>query len=339
MHKLATIQRLGAIEPIPGADRIEMSRVLGYRTVIEKGAFKPNDLCVWHAPDTVLPDRPEYEFLRKQEFRIKVAKFRGVYSQGLALPINKTALCVRLGAAQLVEGEDVTDLIGIKKYEKVIPEEMAGESCGGLPGFTRRTSEFEIRSHLGMLDGFVGKAWYATLKMNGTSGTWYFKDGVFGCCGREYEYLPTEGNLFWRMARKYDIEAKLRDFGGNVVIQGEVFGPEVHKNTMGASEVQLGIFNLWFPDEWRYAGYGEMRDLQQKFDLPLVPEVLLNLDTRRTWQLQEFIDLAERQAYTNGKQAEGIVVRPLIERSTDHSPSGRLSFKVLNEAFLHKHGE
>lgn len=342
MQNLATIQRLGAIEPIEGADRIQMSRVLGYRTVIAKDSFQPNELCVWHAPDTVVPDRPEYEFLRRQGFRLKVAKFKGVYSQGLALPIHGTILkeYVTLDEEHpWREGMDVTSLIGIKKYEKPIPTELAGEARGVLPGFLRRTDEIDIRSCPGMLDELVGRAWYATTKMNGTSGTWYFHNGVFGCCGRGYDFLPTETNVFWRMAKKYDIEAKLRDFGGNVAIQGEVFGPNIQKNTMGVSEIQVGIFNLWFPDEFRYAGYGELRDFNQKFDIPLVHEVLLNLDLRARWSLEYFIDLAKRQNYPNGKQAEGIVVRPLFFRKSEYCPLGHLSFKVLNEQYLLKHDE
>ena len=58
--KLASIQTINDIRPIPGADRIEAATVLGYQTVIKKGEFRPGDLCVWHEPDTVVAERPEY---------------------------------------------------------------------------------------------------------------------------------------------------------------------------------------------------------------------------------------------------------------------------------------
>ena len=67
--KLASIQIVGDIRPIAGADRIEATTVLGYQTVIKKGEFRPGDLCVWHEPDTVVAERPEYEFLRAHGFR------------------------------------------------------------------------------------------------------------------------------------------------------------------------------------------------------------------------------------------------------------------------------
>src|SRR2546426_12751680 len=67
---LASIQVITDIRPIEVADRIEAATVLGYQTVIKKGEFRPGDLCVWHEPDTVAAEKPEYEFLRKQGFRL-----------------------------------------------------------------------------------------------------------------------------------------------------------------------------------------------------------------------------------------------------------------------------
>ena len=72
--KLASIQIITDIRPIEGADRIEAATVLGYQTVIKKGEFRPGDLCVCHEPDTVAAEKPEYEFLRKQGFRLKVLR-------------------------------------------------------------------------------------------------------------------------------------------------------------------------------------------------------------------------------------------------------------------------
>src|SRR5437870_3631262 len=86
--KLASIQIITGIRPIEGADRIEAATVLGYQTVIKKGEFRPGDLCVWHEPDTVAAEKPEYEFLRNHGFRLKVSRFKGQVSQGLALPLD-----------------------------------------------------------------------------------------------------------------------------------------------------------------------------------------------------------------------------------------------------------
>ena len=46
-RKLASIQRIWKIEPIEGADRIELAYVLGWQCVVNKGQFKPMDLAVY----------------------------------------------------------------------------------------------------------------------------------------------------------------------------------------------------------------------------------------------------------------------------------------------------
>ena len=46
-RKLASIQRIWKIEPIEGADKIELAYVLGWQCVVNKGQFKPMDLAVY----------------------------------------------------------------------------------------------------------------------------------------------------------------------------------------------------------------------------------------------------------------------------------------------------
>lgn len=102
MRKLASIQRIWKIEPIEGADKIELAYVLGWQCVVNKGQFKPMDLAVYFEIDSFLPIIPEFEFLRSSSyrktdvmgegFRLKTMRFRGQISQGLLLPICHTHL-------------------------------------------------------------------------------------------------------------------------------------------------------------------------------------------------------------------------------------------------------
>ena len=69
MRKLASIQRIWNIEPIEGADRIELAHVLGWQCVVDKGQFKPMDLAVYFEVDSFLPVRPEFEFLSAGKYR------------------------------------------------------------------------------------------------------------------------------------------------------------------------------------------------------------------------------------------------------------------------------
>lgn len=98
MRKLASIQRIWKIEPIEGAERIELAYVLGWQCVVNKGQFKPMDTAVYFEIDSFLPIRDEFEFMRSSSyrktdvmgegFRLRTMKFRGQFSQGLLLPIS-----------------------------------------------------------------------------------------------------------------------------------------------------------------------------------------------------------------------------------------------------------
>ncbi|MBM3797900.1 MAG: hypothetical protein FJW31_28510 [Acidobacteria bacterium] len=93
-RKLATVRRIAAIDPIPGADAIEVATVMGWKVVIKKGEFAPGSLATYCEIDSFLPVRPEYEFLRKSSFRkmgglegfrLKTVRLRGQVSQGLLI--------------------------------------------------------------------------------------------------------------------------------------------------------------------------------------------------------------------------------------------------------------
>jgi len=111
-RKLAHIEVIESLHPIEGADKIEMAKVLGWQCVVKKGEFQVNQAIVYVEVDAVMPDKPEYEFLRDRKFRVRTIKLRGQISQGLVLPIEST-----LGIPNMYNiGDDVTDDLGITKY-------------------------------------------------------------------------------------------------------------------------------------------------------------------------------------------------------------------------------
>ena len=59
MRKLASIQTVGAVEPIEGADAIEKIRVLGWWVVTKRGEHRPGDKVVYCEIDSLLPERAE----------------------------------------------------------------------------------------------------------------------------------------------------------------------------------------------------------------------------------------------------------------------------------------
>ena len=70
MRKLASIKTVSGIVPIEGRDRIVLALIDGWSVIVKKDEFEIGDKCVYIEIDSVLPEKPEFEFLRcLQEFQ------------------------------------------------------------------------------------------------------------------------------------------------------------------------------------------------------------------------------------------------------------------------------
>src|SRR5512137_1926212 len=197
MNNLATMQVVKNVRHHPNADALDLVQVLGWQVVTKRDEFKEGDLCVYIVIDTVLPEtNPVFEFLRNKHFRIKPIRLRGEESAGIAFPTSILALHEYLNK-QWVEGEDVTDILGVKHYEKPVPAELAGQAFGGLPGFLIMTDEDNLRTYPTALEELWGRPYYITRKDDGCSGTFFFHNGEFGVTSRRIHLKPSDTNGFW----------------------------------------------------------------------------------------------------------------------------------------------
>lgn len=225
MRKLASIQRIKALDPIPNADAIERATVLGWQLVVKKGEFQVGDLCVYCEIDSLMPDRPAFEFLRPRGMRIRTVRLRGQISQGICFPLE-----ILPAHVAIEEDTDVTEALAIEKYEPPMPASLAGVAKGPFPGFIPKTDETRVQVLQERLDAFAGKPCYIAEKLDGTSVTFYLKDGEFGVCSRNLNLLDTPDNTLWKLARQYQIEDKLRALGSNFALQGEAVGEGIQSN-------------------------------------------------------------------------------------------------------------
>ena len=128
MRKLASIEKVWKVEPIEGADRIELAHVLGWQCVVNKGQFKEMDTAVYFEIDSFLPVRPEFEFLRKscykktdimgEGFKLRTMTFRGQISQGLLLPVSQFPEI----PADAEVGTAVAEILGVRKYQCMLSQ-------------------------------------------------------------------------------------------------------------------------------------------------------------------------------------------------------------------------
>ena len=327
---LASILKIENIRPIPEADRIEQANVLGYNVVIKKGEFKEGDYCVFFYPDTVVDNtNPVFSFLDSKQYRIKQVKFRGVRSQGLALPLSS------FGITEFSENQDVTELTKTKKYELPITQQL--ESRGGLPHFIRRTDEENILKYKRAVEELAGKSFYISLKCDGSSFSAYLRNGEFGVCSRSLELkrpVDYAVNNWWKMVKKYNLEEKMKEIGGNFAIQGEVVGPGINGNKMKFPEHDLYVFDIWDINNQQYFGYSKLLEVCNKMSLKHVPILKAGLSFADSLEtLQDAADILDcYEVGRPGVKAEGMVVRGK-DVLFSSCLNGRLSVKVINNNY------
>jgi len=336
-RKLATIRKISELRGIEGADKIELAIVDGWQVVVAKDVeHKVGNKVVYCEIDSFLPIRDEFEFLRKSSykkmgdqegFRLKTIKLRGQVSQGLILPIGVLPVTQFASAHDLPEGMDVTEMLGIVKYEPPIPAELAGKVKGGFPSFLSKTDEERVQNLVKEYGEwkFTSKhQFYVTEKLDGSSATYYVNDGVFGVCSRNLELLETDGNTFWKVARELDLENKMRSLNMNICFQGELIGEGIQGNPYKIKGQTVKFFNVFDIDQHQRVSLGTFLKIMDDLNLDFVPFIDVKLLLPNT--VEDMLKFAEgKSKLNNDVEREGFVVR-----TTDTSKS----FKAISNKFL-----
>jgi RNA ligase (TIGR02306 family) len=323
---LATVQVISEVLPHDNADRLELAIVKGWQCVVGKGNFKSGDRCVYIQLDSIVPEEEQFEFLRKQSFRVRTMKLRGKLSQGLVIP------CV----FDYPVGTDVTEEIGVIKYEKPIPVGL--DSIGAFPThYLSHTDEERLQNIPELIDLMKGKEVYASLKHDGTSSTYVnsvTEDGVL-VCGRNWMFPPVGDTIYASMYEKYDIGNRLPE---GFAIQGEIVGPGVQKNHEGLTEKILKVFNVKDLSEDKFLDYHEMKAFCLSHGFDMVQTYHVGEFHEKWWTIAGLLAESDAARYDNGGQAEGIVWR--LAKNVYCPELGKdLSFKVVSNKFMLKNGE
>jgi len=224
---------------------------------------------------------------------------------------------------------DVTEELGITKYEPPIPAELAGEVKGAFPSFLIVTDEIRIQSLPNIPIEYANQKFVVTEKLDGSSTTIYLKDNELGVCGRNWEYFESSTNSFWKFVRQNSLEKKLKELGRNLGLQGEIIGEGIQKNKYKLKGQTIRFFRIFDIDKYEFLPYEEMVDIiVNQFKLETVPILDWN------YILPNNVD--EILAHAQGKS----ILNPQIEREgvvfVKHEPKnqGRLSFKAISNKFL-----
>ncbi len=340
MRQLASVQKIVDIQPIEGADAIEVATVLAWKVVVKKNEFKVGDLVVYCEIDSWIPhelapflskgqDPREYNNIKGE--RLKTIRLRGQVSQGLILPSNILTNGDNV-AYTLTEGDDVTDALTIQKWEAPISAQLSGMAKGNFPSEIPKTDQDRVQSmrnkdFVPMLD----MQFELTEKLEGSSCTMAILNGEFIVCSRNINLKETEGNTFWTMARKYDVEQKMRNAGwDNIAIQGEVIGESIQQNHYNIKGQEFQVFDLYNIATGEYYKPQDRWDIIKGFGLTHVP-VLATGKLREFGATQQaLVDFADGKSVLNkDKLREGVVFKSLT--TSDH-------FKAVSNKYLEKTG-
>lgn len=357
---LATIQKIKAIKEIPGADSIEVAEVLGWQVVVRKGQFKEGDLCVYIQIDTVVPDKPEFEFLRERGFRVRTIKLRKQISQGLIGTIEEFLHTTDRG--KIREGCDVTEWVGVKKYEKPDTNPAVLEKprmpkkwwkkwiylfkynvlYKMFPGLRPKlrspfptnlvpiTDEERIQNIPHVLEQYKDKDFMVSYKLDGSSIT-IIHNKVLGkskyrICSRRFE-LHCKKNDWYKVFESNNFDRhilRLVDhFGTNdIIVQGECIG-KFNGNHHNLQKDEIRLFNIYV--DGKRVDQKTFYAVCESLNIPHCP--LYNIVFMK-YNMEQILAMSNIMDPLNPRvPAEG-----LVWRDVDNT----ISFKVINNAYLMK---
>ena len=338
MRKMASIKEIISISPIPDSDNIDLARIDGWQSVVKKGQFQVGEKVIFCEPDSLLPEKPEFEFMRSKHFKIKTCKLRGVISQGICFPLDM------LPTGSYDVDQDVSEILGITKYEPPVPVQLRGRMrCPIFRLAVPKTDEMRVQNIPDVLERHKGEVFNVTEKIDGTSMSVYLDPETgLHVCSRNVDLAPDtdhkwNGDSYWKYAIEHDLENVLKTLGGTIALQGELFGEGIQKGKYGIKGLHYKVFNFWDMTNHCYIESDVMKDTVEAFGLGkdfLVPD-LGRLELNHT--VDDLLKMATGQSAISDVLREGLVFRSVPE-NTDFK-IGRLSFKAVSPEFLLKYGE
>jgi RNA ligase (TIGR02306 family) len=327
-ENLATIEVIEDIfpHPDPEVERLEIAKVLNFTCVVGKGSFKKGDLCILIQPDSVLPDTewaaPYKKFCKT---RIRAVKVRGFISFGVIEKFSLLHQTENNSTHDYYVGTDVTKLLGITKYEPPAPQDL--QAKGNLPFNIPKTDE-TLWCNIRNLKDYLGQKVDISTKYDGSSCSFYYKDGQFGVLSRSLEIKPECENKYTSHISRYNLYTKLASYCEthkvNLCLRGESYGQGIQNlknNPHSKLPLNIAFYSVWLIDEMKYTGKGEKHyfvNVCKELDLPYVD--ILEEDVELTYDLIKKYD--EQLEKVNGNYFEGVVVK-----------ATNFSFKIINKHY------
>lgn len=356
------------VEEHPNADALELARVGDYLSVVRKDQFKTGDLAVYIPEQAVLPEwlitrlGLEGRLAGKQKNRVKAVKLRGVLSQGLTYPVQYSEEVERhyveldpemIGGNPLryvAEGDDVTEDLGLVKWEPEIPAHMNGEVFNASD-FTLKYDIENIKKYPNVFDEH--ELVVVTEKLHGTWACFGFHPDAphpivtskgMSAKGLAFKFNEqNENNLYVRMFR--EMEDKLmkllerveeRELTRPVYILGEIYGKGIQDLSYGEMKPQFRAFDVYIgePGSGVYVSAFSLKGWLGEMGIETVPVLHVGPFDREL--IDELTNGSETVSGSEFNIREGVVIKSFMEGV--HPEIGRKVLKSVSEAYLLRKG-
>ena len=216
---------------------------------------------------------------------------------------------------------------------------------GSWPHYISKTDEERIQN-LGwfkVYNQFKDLHFYVTEKLDGSSATFFYKREkvnllkkfIFGVCSRNQWLKTPDESIWWKIARRYNIEFYLTDYykklGHELVIQGEIIGSKIQDNKYKlVNDIDFYVFNIINLTDSYHFTLKEMKEFCDAAGMKMVPIIDENFTIPE--DPKQLISMAEGKSSLNPDiEREGLVFR-IISQGIKHC-----SFKAISNKFLLKY--
>lgn len=334
MRKLVTLRTITEITPIENADAIEVVHVDGWKVVAQKNIHSVGNQVLYFELDSFLPATDQrFESFMKfgtrvynevTGHRLKTKRLRGVYSQGIIMPLTEFPEITG-------QEEDIAPLLGVVKYDP--PEVIGGGVAKGtFPSFLRKSDQERVQN---IWNKIPNEEFVPTLKLDGSSVTVFSVDDKYtesteGVCSRnqllslEHESSFLKGVLNSKLLEK---ARQIRDETSvSIALQGELVGPGVQGNYEQFNDYEVLVYNAFDVEAGQFLNYTDFERLCKSYSIRTVPTVGNKLFVR-----EEF-ELAELLKYSDGPSIIAKIREGIVWKST----TSDYQFKVISNKFLEK---
>ncbi len=320
------------LESHGNADSLSIVKVGGFTCVVRTADWLGVDRAAYVIPDSLVDvSRPEFAFLQPKAFvvpnhpyfgyaRIRAAKLRGVWSEGVLVPVKGEI------------GDDVTEQLGVRWYEPI--ESVSTDSDSeGSEGYTGHLRVYDIENMKKSGNRYFftdGEPVIALEKLHGSNGRWRW-DGERFYAGKRSSWCREGDNVWWKALNATPSLQQFLKTNPHIVVFGEVLGTQGASFNYGGGMAAFDMFdtakNLWIdkPDFVKIAKENGIPHAPVIYDGP--------------FDFDKLVAFADGPSVYSPKLArcrEGIVVSPHKERTTGDRDNSRVIMKIIGREYSTK---